>query len=152
MTGWLLDTNILSELRRPKPESKVLGFVAAQPLDQLHVSTVTLAEIRIGIELLPDASRRAELNDWLTHKVRPMFGQRVLPITEEIMLKWRLSVEKGRTVGHTFSEPDLIIAATGLHHGFTVVTRAADDFVKARAAVFNPWIDPLPVAAAKAKK
>jgi toxin FitB len=152
VTGWLLDTNILSELRRQKPEPKVLAFVAAQPLEQLHVSTVTLAEIRFGIELLPDATQRAELNDWLTHKVRPMFEQRVLPVTEDIMFKWRLLVEDGRKAGHTFSQPDLIIAATGRHHGFTVVTRDTDDFVKARAAVFNPWIDTLPVAAVRTKK
>jgi predicted nucleic acid-binding protein len=67
--------------------------------------------------------RRAELNDWLAHKVRPMFDQRVLQITEDIMLKWRLLVEEGRKTGHTFSQPDLIIGATALHHGFTVVTR-----------------------------
>jgi toxin FitB len=92
VTGWLLDTNILSELRRPKPERKVLAFVAAQPLDLLHVSSATIAEIRFGIELVADAGRRAELNDWLAHKVRPMFEQRVLAITEDIMLKWRLLV------------------------------------------------------------
>jgi toxin FitB len=149
VTGWLLDTNILSELRRRKPEPKVLAFVAAQPLEQLYVSAVTLAEVRFGIELLPDVSRRAELNDWLTHKVRPMFEQRVLPMTEDSMFKWRLLVEEGRKAGHTFSQPDLIIAATGLHHGLTIVSRDTDDFVKARAAVFNPWVDPLPVAAAK---
>jgi toxin FitB len=149
VTRWLLDTNILSELRRQKPELKVLAFVAGQPLEQLYVSAVTLAEIRFGIELLPDASRRSELNDWLTHKVRPMFEQRVLPITEDIMFKWRLLVEEGRKVGHTFSQPDLIIAATGLHHGLTVVSRDTDNFIKARAAVFNPWVDPLPMAAAK---
>jgi len=149
MTGWLLDTNILSELRRQKPEPKVVAFVAAQPLEQLYVSAITLAEIRFGIELLPDANRRAELNDWLTHKVRPMFEQRVLPITEDIMFKWRLLVEEGRKVGHTFSQPDLIIAATGLYHGLTIVSRDTDDFVRARAAVFNPWVDSLAVAAAK---
>ena len=141
MSGWLLDTNVLSELRRPKPEPKVLAFVAAQPLEQLYVSAVTFAEIRFGIELLPDASRRAELNDWLTHKVRPMFEQRVLPITEDVMFKWRLLVEAGRKAGHTFSQPDLIIAATALHHGLTIVSRDTDDFLKARATVFNPWVE-----------
>jgi toxin FitB len=143
VSGWLLDTNVLSELRRPKPEPKVLAFVAAQPLEQLYASAVTFAEIRFGIELLPDASRRAELNDWLTHKVRPMFEQRVLPITEDIMFKWRLLIEAGRKAGHTFSQPDLIIAATALHHGLTIVSRDTDDFLKARATVFNPWVEPL---------
>lgn len=141
MTGWLLDTNVLSELRRPKPERKVVAFVAVQPLELLHVSTVTFAEIRFGIELVTDAGRRADLNDWLAHKVRPMFEQRVLAISEDIMFKWRLLVEEGRKTCHTFSQPDLIIAATALHHGLTVVSRDVRDYQKARAPVLNPWSD-----------
>ena len=141
MRGWLLDTNILSELRRPKPERKVLAFVAAQPLELLHVSAVTFAEIRFGIELVADAGRRAELNDWLAHRVRPMFEQRELAITEDIMFKWRLLVEDGRKAGHTFSQPDLIIAATALHHGLTVVSRDVGEYLKARVPVLNPWND-----------
>jgi len=144
VTGWLLDTNILSELRRAKPEPKVSGFVAAQSLDLLFVSAVTFAEIRFGIELAPDPTRRAELNDWLTHQVRPMFDGRVLPVTEDVMFKWRLLVEDGRKTGHTFSQPDLIIAATGLQHGLTVVTRDSGDYARARVPVFNPWVDPMP--------
>ncbi len=139
MTGWLLDTNVLSELRRPRPEPKVVAFIAAQPLDLLFVSAVTLAELRFGIELVADANRRAELNEWLTHKVRPMFDERILQVTEDIMFKWRLLVEDGRKSGHTFSQPDLIIAATGLHHGLTVVTRNTGDFEKARVSLFDPW-------------
>jgi hypothetical protein len=139
VTGWLLDTNVLSELRRPRPAPQVAAFVAAQPLDLLFVSTVTLAEIRFGIELVADANRRAELNGWLTHKVRPMFDERILPVTEDIMFTWRLLVEEGRKTGHTFSQPDLIIAATGLHHGLTVVTRDTGDYTKTRVALFDPW-------------
>lgn len=142
MTGWLLDTNVLSELRRPKPERKVLAFIAAQPLEHLYVSAVTFAEIRFGIEIVADASRRGELNDWLAHKVRPMFEQRVLAISEDIMFKWRLLVEEGRKARHTFSQPDLIIAATALDHGLTVVSRDVSDYRKARVPVLNPWIDP----------
>src|ERR1700730_16533157 len=123
VTGWLLDTNVLSELRRPKPDRKVVAFIAAQPLELLYVSAVTLAAIRFGIEVVTDATKRAEINDWLAHKVRPMFEQRVLPVTEEIMFKWRLLVEDGRKAGYTFSQLDLIIAAAALHHGLTVVTR-----------------------------
>ncbi len=146
MSGWLLDTNILSELRRRRPEPKVLEFIAGQPLELLYISVVTLAEIRFGIEQLPELPRRSELNDWLAHKVRPMFEQRVLPITEDVMLKWRLLVEEGRKTGHTFSQPDLIIAATGLHHGLSVVSRDTAEYLMARAPVFNPWTDPVPGA------
>ena len=142
MTGWLLDTNVLSELRRPRPEPKVVAFVAAQPLDSLFVSVVTLAEIRFCIEQVNDATRRAELNDWLAHKVRPMFEQRILPVTEDVMLKWRLLlVEGGRRARHTFSQPDLIIAATALWHGMTVVSRDTSEYARARVPVIDPWSD-----------
>jgi len=144
VTGWLLDTNVLSELRRPRPEPKVAQFIAGQPLDLLYVSDVTFAEIRFGIELLEDAAKRSQLQDWLNHRLRPMFAQRTLPISEDVMLKWRLLVEAGRKTGHTFSQPDLIIAATALNHGLTVVTRDRGEFDRAGAPVLQPWTDPLP--------
>jgi toxin FitB len=141
VTEWLLDTNVLAELRRARPEPKVVRFVAAQSLDRLFVSTVTLAEIRFGIERLPDHARRASLHDWLAHRVRPMFDRRVLAITEDVMLKWRLMVEEGRKVGHTFAQPDLLIAATASVHGMTVVTRDSGGFAPAAVPVFNPWVE-----------
>jgi len=146
VTGWLLDTNILAGRRRAKPHRKVVAFITAQPLELLYVSAVTLAEIRFGIEVVADATKRAELNHWLEHRVRPMFEQRVLPITEDIMFKWRLLVEGGRKAGHTFSQPDLIIAATALHHGLTIVTRDTTEYERVRAPVFNAWVSPQPGA------
>jgi len=140
VTNWLLDTNVLAELRRPRPAARVVQFVASQSLDRLYVSVVTFAEIRFGIELVKDVSKRMELNEWLEHKLRPMFEDRVLEITEDVMLKWRLLVEDGRKSGHTFSQPDLIIAATALHHGMTIVSRDTSEFVIANASVFNPWL------------
>ena len=144
MSGWLLDTNVISELRRPRPNARVRAFVASQALEELFVSTVTFAEIRYGIEAVADPIRRAELSDWLAHKVRPMFGQRVLDVSEEVMFKWRLLVEEGRKVGLTFSQPDLIIAATALQHGLTVVTRDTGDYLRARVPLLNPWLDETP--------
>lgn len=143
MSGWLLDTNIVSELRKPRPERRVLAFLTHQSLDRLFLSEVTLAEIRFGIERSNSPARRAEVRDWLTHKLRPMFEGRVLPVTEDIFLKWRLLVEEGRKTGHTFPQPDLFIAATGLHYGLTVVTRNVADYRIARASIFNPWTDAL---------
>jgi len=144
VTEWLLDTSIISELRRPRPEPKVVAFIRAQPLDALSISVVTLAEIRFGIELLPDAARRAALTDWLTHKVRPMFEQRALRVSEDVIVKWRLMVEDGRKAGHTFSQPDLFIAATARHHGLTIVSRDTTEYVRAGVPVFNPWTDAIP--------
>ena len=139
MKGYLLDTNVLSELRRPRPEPRVVSFVSAQPLESLFVSAVTFAEIRFGIELITDAHKRASLNDWLNLQLRPMFENRALPITEDIMFKWRLLVEEGRKTGHTFSQPDLIIAVTALHHGLTVVTRDSGGYEKAGVSLVDPW-------------
>jgi predicted nucleic acid-binding protein len=144
VTGWLLDTNILSELRKPKPEATVVAFIAGQPLELLYVSTVTFAEIRFGIEMVAESNQRAELNVWLTHTVRPMFEGRVLPVSEDVMFKWRLLVEEGRKSGHTFTQPDLIIAATGLCHGLTIVSRDMRDYERARVSRLNPWINTLP--------
>lgn len=143
MSAWLLDTNVISELRRPRPNARVRSFIAGQRLEDLFVSTVTLAEIRYGIEMVGDAIRRAELNDWLLHRVRPLFDKRVLEVSEDVMFKWRLLVEDGRKIGHTFSQPDLIIAATALQHGLTVVTRDAGDYKRARVPLLNPWVDEL---------
>ena len=139
MTGWLLDTNVLSEWRRPQRDAKVVRFLVAQPIDLLYVSVLTFAEIRFGIELLKDATRRIALTDWLDHKLCPMFEGRVLELTEEIMLKWRLLLEQARKRGHTSSEPDLIIAATALHHGLTVVTRNTREYERVNVPVMNPW-------------
>jgi len=140
VTGWLLDTNVLSELRRPRPDARVRKFIAGQRLEDLFVSTVTFAEIRFGIEIVSDPIHRAELTEWLTHRVRPLFDQRVLEVSEDVMFKWRLLVEEGRKAGHTFSQPDLIIAATALQHGLTVVTRDTADYARSRVPLFNPWL------------
>lgn len=142
MKSLLLDTNILSELRRVRPEPAVVAFVTAQPLESLFVSAVTFAEIRFGIERIADLHKRATLNDWLQLQLRPMFENRVLPVSEDIMFKWRLLVEQGRQQGHTFPQPDLIIAATALHHGLTVVTRDVNGYAKTGVALINPWHTP----------
>ena len=141
MTGFLLDTNVLSELRRPNPAPQVVAFIARQPLDLLYTSTVVMAEIRFGIEMAPDPAKRAALTDWLTHRVRPQFADRILAVSEEVMFRWRVLVEDGRRQGHTFSQPDLIIAATALHHGLSIVTRNVADYAKAQVAVVNPWVE-----------
>jgi hypothetical protein len=86
--------------------------------------------------------RRAELNAWLTHQVRPMFERRVLPVSEDVMFAWRLMVEEGRKSGHTFSQPDLIIAATAKLFALIVVTRDTGEFERARVPTLNPWRAP----------
>ena len=139
MNGWLLDTNVISALRKPNYNPTVKLWVDRQNQDLLYVSRVTLAEIRYGIERLEDSERKAQLERWLEKILRPFLGDRVLEIDEEVILRWRLMVEKGRKQGHTFSQPDLFIAATADVHGLIVVTRNVSDFVMAGVPILNPW-------------
>jgi toxin FitB len=137
--AWLLDTNILSERRKLKPEPRLTAFYEAQTLNTLYISVLSIAEIRFGIELQQDAARRAELNEWLTRTLWPAFTGRTLPVTEDILLKSADVDGRRSKAGHTYSHPDVVIAATALHDGFTVVTRDRGDFDKAGVPVLNPW-------------
>ena len=139
MRGFLLDTNIVSELRRPSPDVRVEAFIAAQPEERLFFSDIGFAEIRFGIEQLGDPSRRAALTDWLDHTLRPLFAGRTLPISENIILRWRLLLEAGRQRGWTFGEPDLFVAATAAVHDLVCVTRDVQHFVAAAVATLDPW-------------
>jgi predicted nucleic acid-binding protein len=141
--GWLLDTNVVSELRKPKPDSKVINFVAAQPGETLFVSDVTLAEITYGIEQLSNAARRTDLRLWLERNLRPLFAGRTLAITEDVIVRWKGMVVEGQKRGHTFGQPDLFIAAIAALQDLVVVSRDVSEFVEANVAVFDPWTNML---------
>jgi len=137
--GWLLDTNVVSELRKPRPAAVVAEFVAAQSGELLFTTDVTFAEIRFGIEQLQDAGRRAEIHLWLDRTLRPLFAGRVLAITEDVIVRWKAMVVEGQRRGHTFGQPDLFIAAIAALEDLVVVTRDTGEFVAAGVPVFNPW-------------
>ena len=137
--SYLLDTNFVSELKRPNPSHRVLNFLTISNLDHLYISTINLVEIRFGIETSNDPLRSAELEVWLEGELRPMFEGRILEVTEEIMLRWRFLIEKGRKAGRTYSQPDLIIAAMALEHDMVLVTRNIKDFVGMDMKLLNPW-------------
>ena len=137
MRGWLID--VVSELRRARPSWKVRAFVAGQPGDVLFTSDVTFAKVRFGIERIADPVRRADLVHWLDRTLRPLFAGRVLSVTEDALLRWRLMLEAGRATGHTFSEPDLLVAALAAPAEHIVVRRATSEFVAAGVPVFDPW-------------
>lgn len=134
-----MDTNVLSELRKPKCDPAVKAWADGQPPEMLHLSRVTIAEIRFGIERVADPAFRTELLAWLDDTLRPWFAERILDIDEDVLLTWRRMVERGRKANHTFSQPDLFIAATAAVHSLSVVTRNVDDFIRAEIPVFNPW-------------
>lgn len=144
MKGWLLDTNIVSELRKPNCHPAVKQWSDSQPPHSFYLSTVTLAEIRFGIERTQDVAFRQELTQWLDNTLRPWFSDRILAVDEDVILTWRQMVEQGRKQGHTFSQPDLFIAATAVLHDLCVATRNITDFEKSGTAVFNPFTSSQP--------
>lgn len=139
MSGWLIDTNVLSELRKPKCNPEVKEFIVKRRSIELYVSSVTFAEIRFGIGRIKDAERRHQLNHWLDSDLRPWFRERVIEIDEAVILRWREMVEVGRKRGHTYSQPDLFIAAAADLHRLCVATRNTADFAGTGVAVVNPW-------------
>jgi predicted nucleic acid-binding protein len=146
LSGFLLDTNVISELRKPRPNQSVVRFVRAQSETDLFLSDISFAEIRFGIQRLEDPDRRASIEIWLDNNLRPLFAGRTLAITEETLLRWRLKIEAGRKRGHTFGQPDLFIAVQAEENGLIAVTRDVSHFVEAAVAVLDPWtsrfIDP----------
>jgi toxin FitB len=138
--GWLLDTNVISELRKSRPDSRVVAFMDAQPGGLLYVSEITFAEIRYGVEQIAEPARRADLQFWLDHTLRPLFAGRVIAITEDVILRWKLMVVEGQKRGHTFGQPDLFIAAIAALDDLVVVSRDITHFVAAGVPVFDPWV------------
>ncbi len=140
MKGWLLDTNIISELRKTNCNPAVKAWSELQPPQSFYLSTVTLAEIRFGIEQVQAEEFRQELIEWLDSTLRPWFSDRLLGISEDVILTWRRMVEKGRKQGYTCSQPDLFIAAIASIHNLCVVTRNVRDFEVVEVTVFNPFL------------
>lgn len=147
MRGWLLDTNVVSELRKPKPAPAVTGFIAAQPGEVLFTTEITFGEIRFGIERLEDAARRANIRLWLDRTLRPLFAGRVLAVSEDVIVRWKTMVVEGQRGGHTFGQPDLFIAAIAALEDLVVVTRDTGEFVAAGVPAFDPWSSILRVRA-----
>lgn len=144
MNGWLLDTNVVSELRKPHCDKRVKTWADAQPPTLFFLSRITIAEIRFGIEQAEDASFRRALERWLASELRVWFADRMLDLDEDVIVMWRRMVARGKTQNHTFAQPDLVIAATAAVHDLCVATRNIDDFLRAGVSVFNPWTDDVP--------
>jgi predicted nucleic acid-binding protein len=141
--AWLLDTNVISELRRPRPDPYVVQFLREQVSSELFLCTVTLAEIRFGIERVTDPEVRAEIQDWLDNDVRVNYAEPILGLTEDVILSWRVLLERGRKSGRNYSQPDLFFAAIALEYDLTLVTRNVKDFIVLDVPIINPWDEPV---------
>lgn len=139
MNGFLLDTNVLSELIKPHPDGNVLRWIAEADETLLFLSVLTLGEIRNGIEKLNPGKRRGRLESWLAVDLRLRFQERILPIDEGIAQRWgalsAVAAEKGRPVPVI----DGLLAATALHHDLMLVTRNSGDVSGTGVPVLDPW-------------
>lgn len=139
MIGYLVDTNIPSELTRPKPEPRVASFLKEVGQESLYISVLTLGEICKGITGIPAGARRAQLQEWLDAVMRPWFVGRVLPVTDSIAERWGLMAGDAKLRGVALSVVDGLLAATALEHDLTLVTRNAKDFSGLGLRLLNPW-------------
>ena len=136
MSGFLLNTNVVSELVKPSPEPRVISWIQATEESFLFLSVLTIGEIRKGISSLPSGNKRALLESWLGNDLLMRFTNRILSIDFEIAERWGLlsAQSKGMPV------VDGLLAATALHHNLTFVTRNTSDVKLGGLGVFNPWI------------
>jgi predicted nucleic acid-binding protein len=134
--SYLVDTNVLSELTRPKPALSVVGWFEDVADEALHLSVLTLGELRRGVEKLPQGKRRENLRYWLEHELSAWFGERLLPIDAGVADTWgRLQT----TAGRSLPAVDSLLAATALHHHLRLVTRNTVDFDVPGLETINPW-------------
>ena len=140
--GFLLDTNVISELMKPRPSRGVADWIENTPEDLLHLSVITIGEIRKGIDLLDDDEpRRAALQSWLDRDVRVRFAGRLLAFDDAVAERWgqlEASMKRRRA---TLPTIDAQLAATALHHGLTFVTRNTAHLGRPVCHLFNPWRD-----------
>ena len=140
MSGFLLDTNIISELVKPKPEPKVVEWIETTDEELLFLSVLTLGEIRKGIGLLKDPARQVKLEAWVVGALPVRFADRILSIDKNIAERWGvLSAQAKATMNHNLPVIDGLLAATAQHHNLTLVTRNSDDVIGTGVPVFNPW-------------
>ena len=139
MNGFLLDTNIPSEMTRPRPQPSVSAWLDDADDDRLYFSVVSLGEILKGVTLLSESKRRRLLQKWLDKTLRPWFEDRILPVNQPIAERWGVLAGKCQMKGRPLKVVDGLIAATALEHELTVVTRNVKDFAGLGVTVFNPW-------------
>jgi predicted nucleic acid-binding protein len=139
MSGFLLDTNCISELVRSRPEPRVVDWLRAADESLLYLSVLTLGEIRMGAASLPQSKRRTQLETWLELDLQVRFSGKILGIDGAIADRWGLLTAQAKRTGRPLAAIDGLLAATALHHNLTMVSRDVSDFAGAQVAVVNPW-------------
>ena len=139
MSGYLLDTNCVSELIRPHPDRRVMEWMDAANESSLYLSVLTLGEIRKGINSLPGSSRRTALESWLNHDLLIRFADRILDVDQAVADRWGRLAAAAVATKQLLPVIDGLLAATAIHHNLTLVTCNAKDVALTGVPVINPW-------------
>lgn len=135
----VLDTNVISELWRIKPNANVLAWMDAQAMETLYLSAITVAELRYGLATMPEGKRRAIYQERLASEVLPAFEDRVLPFDLEASQAYADLMARAKARGQAISQADGYIAAIAITHGLMVATRDTSPFEHAGVNTINPW-------------
>lgn len=140
MSGFLLDTNCISELVRSRPEPLVLEWIQVTDESLLYLSVLTLGEIRKSVAGLPQGKRQTQLETWLELELQSRFSGRILLVDAPIADRWGLMAAEAKRKGRALSAVDGLLAATALHHNLTIVSRNISDFANTQVPTLNPWV------------
>jgi toxin FitB len=141
VNGYLLDTNVPSEMTRPRPAAQVQEWLADVDDEKLFMSVISLSQILRGVRRHPDMRRRQKLEQWVNDTLRPWFEDRILPVTQPVAERSGNLAGEQDSKGRTLPFADGLIAATALEHDLTLVTRNVKDFADLGLSIINPWGD-----------
>ena len=137
--SWLLDTNVISEWVKPRPDPRVARWIAEADEDRVFLSVVTFAEIRRGIEEMNHGARRTALQSWLERELPERFQGRILGVNLEVADAWGVLMARSRKAGIILGVMDTFLAATAQLYGLALVTRNTKHFENLEIALVNPW-------------
>ena len=136
--SYLLDTNVVSEARRPRPDENVLRWLAAQPLTNTYLSVITLGELEEGITALGETQRAQALHSWLA-QLTESFGGRILDVDQDVATTWGRIRAEAKRQGRPPPAALALLAATAITHDLTLVTRDIADVATLPVKILNPW-------------
>jgi len=139
--NYLLDTCVISELMRPRPNERVVAWLRAQESETLYLSFLTIGELKKGIAKRGNDARAKRLEKWLVGEIFNAYHDRMIPIAKDESLLWGMICGASERVGRKRPVADSLIAATALAHNMTLVTRNVDDIAGMGVSIFNPFGD-----------